>query len=153
MSFQRGLEVKQAMKIGDKHTRQIDGIALVLKNMYNQYKETGVISGLSTYENEWFTRNHSKKLIDMGILKRATISRRNMQYIWIGDDNPDFVKLAKDVLAFSKKDKSEGITGPVLNSIVHSSSDITKILLKYDVLSDNIGDITQEIIQLFYKKQ
>ena len=136
----QGTDPKKAMGIGQEsvYIKQKEGIARTLRSMYNQYKETGTIKGLSLFENEFLTRNHTRKLIDMKILKKLTSSKRNMQYEWCIGDDINYLELADDILRYSKKESSSSKT--IVN--------IYRILDKYKVEQDIIPDIIDEIMEI-----
>jgi hypothetical protein len=138
--FIRGQEPKKAMGIGKEgaYIKKKEGIAKTLKIMHIQFKEKGSIQGLSLFENEFLTRNHTRKLIDMKILKKLTSSKRNMQYEWCIGDDINYLELADEILRYSKKESSSSKT--IVN--------IYRILDKYKVEQDIIPDIIDEIMEI-----
>ena len=85
------------------YTEIKEGISNALNKMHKDFLSNGYIQGLSKYQTEYMTRNHLRKLTEMGILSKLRSSKKNMQYEWISD-NLDYNGLAEDVLQYSNNE-------------------------------------------------
>ena len=87
----------EVFQIGKNYTEVRQQIALTLEQIYEEYKMEGIIYTLSKYENEFMSVTYLNKLAELGIIKRLTDSKGNIQYEWNGGDNPDFMELTNHV--------------------------------------------------------
>lgn len=142
--FTKGLDPKDAMKIGINYQGLRKQLNEFLRILYNDYLKYNTIYGLSRYNTE-VPRTYIRKIADLEIIKRITVSKKNMQYIWNGGDNPDFVLLANRVINESvpRPEKSE-----FKRNYNKESSEITVLLMENGMDSAKIPVIIGEIIRI-----
>ena len=88
----------ELFQIGKNYTEIKQQIALTLEQLYEEFKKEGVIYTLSRYENKFMSGTYLHKLVDLGIIKKLTDSKGNIQYKWNSGDNPDFIELTNRLL-------------------------------------------------------
>lgn len=146
-------EPLKAMKVG-KVTTEDDSyvdlqhhIALILRNMYDDYKRDKVIYGVTRYLTIHVSRTYLRRLADLEIIKKITDNKKNMQYIWNAGDDPDFEKLAFKVVKQAK-------IQPVKSNI--SEGEVIKLsllLAKNGVAEPKIQDTIDGIRQILYSEE
>jgi hypothetical protein len=123
-------------------------IAIKIKEIYNDYQKDGVIFTLSKYEDQYMTRTYLRKLADIGIIKRLTLSKKNMQYEWNEGNNPNFIELTNRL--FTSKTVIKEINSNKNYNL--NSSKITLLLVKYGINEEKIPDLTFQIMKIFYSE-
>jgi hypothetical protein len=87
----------EVFQIGKNCAEIKQQIALTLEQLYEEFKKEGVIYTLSKYENKFMSQMYLERLVDLGIIKKLTDNKGNIQYKWNGGDNPDFMELTSHV--------------------------------------------------------
>lgn len=157
--FQREGDPKDLFRIGKKYAGGANSgknymeirnqLVIVLQSIFEDYKKEGVIYTLSNYESPVLTRTYLRKLADLGIIRRLTTSKKNMQYEWNSGAEPDFLELANLILVGDK-------TKPEVKDSLRSknySQDLTKVIMlltKSGISEDKIPELAQEIMKIFY---
>ena len=88
----------EVFQIGKNYTEVRQHIILTLEQSDEDYKKEGVICTLSKYENIFISETFLHKLVDLGIIKKLTDSKGNIQYEWNSGDNPNITDLTNHVL-------------------------------------------------------
>ena len=88
----------ELFQLGKNYAEIKRQIALTLEQLYEEFKKEGVIYTLSRYENKFMSGTYLHKLVDLGIIKKLTDSKGNIQYEWNGGEDPDFIELINQVL-------------------------------------------------------
>jgi hypothetical protein len=152
-NFIRGQELKKTMDIG-KVTAEDDSyvdlqhhIALILKNMYDDYKRDKVIYGVTRYLTIHVSRTYLRRLADLEIIKKITDNKKNMQYIWNAGDDPDFDKIAFKVVKQTslKTEKSKISEEEVIK--------LSLLLARNGVSESKIPDLIDGIRQILYPEE
>jgi hypothetical protein len=87
----------EVFQIGKDYTEIRQQVELTLQQIYEEYKMEGLIHTLSKYENKFMSQMYLERLVDLGIIKKLTDNKGNIQYKWNGGDNPDFMELTSHV--------------------------------------------------------
>ena len=87
----------ELFQLGKNYAEIKQQIALTLEQLYEEFKKEGVIYTLSRYENKFMSQMYLERLVDLGIIKKLTDNKGNIQYKWNGGDNPDFMELTNHV--------------------------------------------------------
>jgi hypothetical protein len=148
-NFTRGDDAKKEMGIGKASVKKNyvnlqHQLSLILRQMYDDYKQDKVIYGVTRYLNIYVPRTYLRRLPDLGIIKKLTDNKKNMQYIWNAGDDPDFEKLAFKVVKQAK-------IQPVKSNI--SEGEVIKLsllLAKNGVTEPKIQDTIDGIRQILY---
>lgn len=151
-NFTRGEDPKEEMGIGKASVKKNyvnlqHQLSIILRQMYDDYKQDKVIYGVTRYLNIYVPRTYLRRLSDLGIIKKLTDNKKNMQYIWNAGDDPDFEKLAFKVV------KQTGIK---IEKNKFSESDVIKLsllLARNEVSEAKIPDIIDEIRQILYPEE
>jgi hypothetical protein len=92
----------EVFQIGKDYSEVRQHIMLTLEQLYEDYKKEGVIYTLSRYENKFMSQMYLEKLFDLGIIKKLTDCKGNIQYKWNSDEDPDFIELTNRILTETK---------------------------------------------------
>ncbi len=87
----------EVFQIGKDFKEGRQQIMITLEQIYEDYKKEGVIHTLRKYENKFMSQMYLERLVDLGIIKKLTDIKGNIQYKWNGGDNPDFMELTNHV--------------------------------------------------------
>ena len=146
-------EPLKAMKVG-KVTAEDDSyvdlqhhIAMILRNMYDDYKRDKVIYGVTRYLTIHVSRTYLRRLADLEIIKKITDNKKNMQYIWNAGDDPDFDKIAYKVVKQTslKTEKNKISEGEVIK--------LSLLLARNGVSESKIPDLIDGIRQILYPEE
>ena len=109
--FQIGKKYKGKAKSGKNYAEIKKHLIVALQSIFEDFKKEGVIYTLSNYENEYVTRTYVRKLTDLGIIRKRTTSKKNMQYEWISGNDPNYTELADLILTgtISKPETKENL--------------------------------------------
>lgn len=88
----------EVFQIGKDYKEVRQQIMITLEQIYEDYKKEGVIYSLIKYENKFISQMILERLVDLGIIKKLTDNKWNIQYKWNSGDNPDFMELTNHVL-------------------------------------------------------
>ena len=88
----------ELFQIVKNHTEERKQIELILKQIFEDSKNEGIIHSLCKYKTEYMTGVYLQRLIELGILKRLKSGNNNTQYEWALSDNPDFTNLTSHIL-------------------------------------------------------
>jgi hypothetical protein len=147
--FRLGKKYIEGAQIGKNYAEIKKQLIVVLQLIFEDYKKEGVIYTLSKYESPIVSRTYLRKLADLGIIRRLTASKKNMQYEWNSGGEPDFLELANLVLVGDKTKTEIKDSLPSKNY----SLDLTKVtilLAKSGISEDKIPELAQEIMKIFY---
>ena len=94
-SFTREGTPYELFRIGKNYTEERKQIELILQQIFEAYKKEGVIYTMSKHQNIFMLKVYLQKLVDLGIIKILEDANNNIQYVWNGEEIPDFVELTK----------------------------------------------------------